>query len=169
MFNLVSFTTGSVLVGVVVTLLFAIIMAVCVPLLFGKQHTSLSYVAIVLFALVLLVLNIFFVGLASSKIELENYRDSYEYRLLQKGTDLLDQVSPELADFVSVVLGSDDSDGAINNVIEEINKYLWINGILCVVVFVIGVITTYKMAGQNTIKRKGHSRSVRRVPAHDDF
>ena len=169
MFELATFAIGSVLLGILVTLIAAIAMLLCVPFLFGKRHTPLSYAVTVLFALVLLVLNVTFAGLTNSKEKLIDYQHSYEYNLLQKGTSMLEQISPELSDFATALLGTDENGETIECQISRINKYLWIDGILCVVLFFIGVGVANVVAQQGAGNRKSHRGSARRVPTHDDF
>lgn len=170
MFELATFAIGSVLLGILVTLIAAIAMLLCVPFFFGKRHIPLSYVVTALFTLVLLVLNITFAGLVNSKEKLIEYQQSYEYNLLQKGTSMLEQISPELSDFASALLGTDEKGESIEYQISRINKYLWIDGVLCIVLFITGVGVTNVVAQQGTGNRKRSPRgSARRVPSHDDF
>lgn len=170
MFELATYSVGSVLLGILVTLIAATIMLLCVPFLFGRQHTLHSYVTIFLFTTILLVLNINFAGLIHSKEQLEDYQHNYEYNLLQKGTSILDKVSPDLSDFVSALLGGDESAEYIEYQINRINKYLWIDGILCVVIFIIGLGVVYAVAENKCgYKFRRQPRTVRKVPIHDDF
>lgn len=165
MFELATFAVGSVLLGILVTLIAAIAMLLCVPFLFGKQHTPMSYVVTVLFALILLVLNITFAGLVNSKEKLIEYQHSYEYNLMQKGTSMLEQISPELSDFANALLGTDENGETIEYQISRINKYLWIDGALCIVLFVIGIGVVSATAGSGKV-RQNRSYSDRGRSSH---
>lgn len=172
MFELATFAIGSVLLGIVVTLIAAIVLLLCVPFLFGKQHSPISYATTVLFTLVLLVLNITFAGLVNSKQKLIDYQNSYEYKLVQRGSDMLEQISPDVAGLVTELFSTEGTTADIEYQINRINKYLWIDGILCVILFVLGITLVNVAAGSqryNGTKRGSSGRTVRKIPTHDDF
>lgn len=171
MFELTTFTVGGVLLGFVITLIAAIILLLCVSLLFGKRHTPISYAITILFTLVLLVLNITFIGLVNSKQKLEDYQNTYEYKLVQKGSDILGQISPNVAGFVSELLFTEEATINVDYQLSCITKYLWINGILCIVLFGCGVVLVNALAGKQH-DRRSYTRTrgtTKRISSYDDF
>lgn len=170
MFELATFAIGGVLLGIVVTLIAAIVLC-CVPFLFGKQHIPISYATIVLFTFVLLVLNITFAGLVNSKQKLIDYQNSYEYKLVQRGSDMFEHISPDVAGLVTELFSTEGTTADIGYQINSINKYLWIDGILCVILFVFAIVIVNAVAGiqRHNGSKKNSGRTVRKIPIHDDF
>ena len=111
-----------------------------------------------------------FVGLCEAKGALEDAQNSSEYQLLQKGEDLLEQYSPEIASIVSEYFSTDASSYVILRQIKQINKYLWLDGILTLVLIALGAGGAL-LTGEKTRSRRGSSRSSssRHRSGIDDF
>lgn len=157
MIDLISFSVGVILLAIVIALVAFAVMVFAVPLVGNRSLAPLSYLAALIFTIILAVFNSFFIGLIETKNQLERFEHSPEYRLMQRGQDLLGEYSEDLADIVGLFIGEDVSVETIAYQKSQINKYLWINGLLCVVVFVIGVFAVKSTAQR---KRKYSSRSL---------
>lgn len=150
MIDLISFSVGVILLAIVIALAAFAVMVFAVPLIGNRSLSPLSYLAALIFTIILAVFNSFFIGLIETKKQLERFEHSPEYRLAQRGQELLGEYNEDLADIVGLFIGEDVSAETIAYQKSQINKYLWINGLLCVVVFVIGVIVV-----ASTAQRKG--------------
>lgn len=140
MIDLISFSVGVILLAIVIALVAFVVMIFVVPLVGNRSLSPLSYLAALIFTIILAVFNSFFIGLIETKNQLERFEHSPEFRLVQRGQELLGEYNEDLADIVGLFIGEDVSAETIAYQKSQINKYLWINGILCVVVFVIGVV-----------------------------
>lgn len=157
MFTLISFSIGVVLLAIVVALVAFAVMIFAVPLIWKRPLSPFSYFAALVFAIILAVSNSFFIGLMETKSQLECFEHSPEFRLVQRGQELLGEYSGDLVDVIELFIGEDVSAETISYKKSQINKYLWINGILCIVVFVIGMIVVYVFAGPNVKRQKVNS------------
>lgn len=174
MSELMTFSAGSILIGVLITLIAACVLIMSVPLLFNRTHTPLSYGIVILFSLILLGCNCAFVGLVRTKEAIKEFQHSQERSLMSKGADLLsagtewleENVSPELAAFASALLDpTDNIDDTLNRKIAQINRYMWTIGISTVLLFFLGIGAAYLTAGGGgSYRRGGGSRRMR--PEH---
>lgn len=169
MFQFLNFDFSSILIGLLVALVGGLLMYMSV-LLANKQHTPLSLCVVALFSIIVFVMGVCFVGLCEAKGALEDAQNSSEYQLLQKGEDLLEQYSPELASIVSEYFSTDASSYVILGQIKQINKYLWLDGILTLVLIALGAGGAL-LTGEKTRSRRGSSRSSssRHRSGIDDF
>lgn len=165
MFEIALFSVGSVLLGIVISIVAAIIMLLSVNIVSDKRHTPLSYITVMLFTLLLLVFNVLFIGLLNAKDKIIEYQNSTEYRLIQNGVGFLDQISPELSEVANALIGDDVMKDALEEKISQINEYLWIDGAICIVVFVLGVVLTNMLAmnGGRDYSRRSVGRPQRRT------
>lgn len=143
MFHLATCTFGIIAIAFVISIVACVMLLLSVNLFkTNASHTPLSICVAVCVALVLWLFNSAFVGLIKSKNLLEDYQHSSECKLIQKGESLLSSVSPELFELVDSIYGEECSTQQIEYKKQQINKYLWIDGCLCVIVFLIGVWAT---------------------------
>jgi uncharacterized membrane protein YbhN (UPF0104 family) len=139
MYNALFFTLSGVIVAVLIALIAAVAVWLLVTAGWSKRHNPLSIGVIVLVALSLMLLNVRFAVLQKQKSELEQFENSIEYRLMQTGTGLLADLSPDIASWMDSLIGDNISPQTINAEIERINKRMWLVGIGCLLVFVAGV------------------------------
>ncbi|MBQ0088075.1 MAG: hypothetical protein KBT27_01935 [Prevotellaceae bacterium] len=153
MFHLATFTFGIIAIAFVISIVAFVLLLLFVNLFkTNASHTPLSICIAVCIVLVLLVFNSVFMGLVRSKNLLEAYQHSSEYKLIQKGESLLSSVSPELFELVDSIYGEECSTQQIEYQKQQINKYLWIDGCLCVIVFLIGVWATMSLCKKRHIR-----------------
>lgn len=143
MFHLATCTLGIIAIAFVISIVAFVLLLLSVNLFKANAyHTTLSICIAVCVALVLWLFNSVFVGLVKSKNLLEDYQHSSEYKLIQKGESLLSSVSPELFELVNSIYGEEYSTQQIEYQKQQINRYLWIDGCLCIIVFFMGVWAT---------------------------
>lgn len=168
MFDLASFSFGSIAIGVVISLVAFMGCIVIIRLCAGNRtFTPVSYLVLAATILILLVLNVVFCGLVRSKHLLDNYQQTSEYQLLQRGGDALNAISPDLYDIATIFIGEEHFAEAIETQKSRINQYLWADGIVCVLIFMIGVCITCSLMTKSHHSANHHTG--RHVPAHDNF
>jgi len=161
MFKYLSFTFGSFFIGLIVSLIALIVLIASINLWNSKRkHTPISYCVAALFAVILLVLNVTFCGLVKAKNQLDELQQSTEYRILNNGVDLINSYNTEWGAIASALIGGETSKEVIEQKKIEISKYLWIDGALCVVLFIMGMWATYATTEKN-IRISHSSRSHR--------
>ena len=165
MIDLISFSVGVILLAIVIALVAFAVMVLAVPLIGNRSLAPLSYLTALIFTIILAVFNSFYIGLTETKNQLERFEHSPEYRIAQRGQELLGENNEDLADMVGLFIGEDVSAETIAYQKSQINKYLWINGLLCVVVFVIGVGVVIATAGSGKV-RQNRSYSDRGRSSH---
>ena len=169
MFHFLTFDFSSILVGLLVALVGGLLIYMSV-LIANKEHTPLSLCVVVLFSIIEFVMGVCFVGLCETKSALEDVQQSSEYQMLQKSEELLEQYSPKLASIVSDFFSTDTNSYYILRQIKQINKYLWIDGILTLVLICLGaggaLLTADKKRSRRGSSRSGSSRHRSGI---DDF
>lgn len=157
MVNLVSFSFGIVVIAFVVT---------CVMILFlvilpqmrktGRSFSSMSYFIIALFGGLLLLCNIIFGGLLKTKSELDEIEHSLEFRGIQYVDELLSVYAPDAHSILANVLYSDNIVEQIEQKKIAIKKYLWIDGVFELVLFLLGLLLISESM-QNVLARRSYT------------
>lgn len=126
MFELAEYTVGSVIVGITVSVIaIAVLFFILKVIGRRKSHTPFSIGAAVLFSVLLIVLNIVFCGLVRAKNDAtESVQQGKIFEL--RGADS------------SFCISFDE-----NSEIKKINKYLWLDGLLCFGIFMAGILASY--------------------------
>lgn len=149
MFELAKYTVGSVIVGITISVIaIAVLFFVLKVIGRRKSHTPFSIGAAVLFSTLLIVFNIVFCGLVRAK------NDATEY--VQQGKIF------ELRGVDSSFSISFDE----NSEVKKINKYLWLDGFLCLGIFMAGILASYGFM-EKPIKKV--SNANRCYGYNDDF
>lgn len=168
MFDLASFSFGSIAIGVVISLVAFIGSIVIIRLCAGNRtFTPASYLTLAATILILLVLNVVFCGLVRRKQQLDNYQQTSEYQLLQRGGDALNAISPDLYDIAAAFIGDEHFAEAVETRKSQITRYLWADGIACILIFIIGVCVTCSLMAKSRLSSNHHTG--RHVPSHDNF
>lgn len=141
MFKLLSCSFGAVAVAILVTVVLILLMAILPQMLQKNQRfSSVSYLLLALFGVLVLSADIIFAGLVKTRNTIEDFQYSVEYRTMQYAEEALSTYAPNLHGMLEDVLGEDYTDLQLQRQIEAINKYLWIDGIVAAVLFVLGIL-----------------------------
>lgn len=169
MFHFLNFDFSSILIGLLVALVGGLLMYMSV-LIANKEHTPLSMCVVALFTIIVFVMGVCFVGLCEAKGALKDVQNSSEFQLLQKGEDILEQYSPEIASIVSEYFSTDASSYVILRQMKQINRYLWLDGILALVLIALGAGGALLTAEKKRYRRGStRSSSSRHRSGMDDF
>lgn len=175
MFRLATFAAGPVIIGVLVTIISVLTLFVLVQMVKSNgKHTPISYMVGAIVAGLLLFTNVTFCGLVSSKNALADMEMSPEYRMAQRGPEMLSNVSPVLSEMASLLMESTImSPEILEYRRQEINKYLWLLAIVSVVIYSIGgcmMAVTIGNSGRRYRSRpnmgRGENNYVRRERMH---
>lgn len=169
MINYLFFNFEGVIIGLLVALVGGLLMYMSV-LIANKEHTPLSMCVVALFTIIVFVMGVCFVGLCEAKGALKDMQNSSEFQLLQKGEDILEQYSPEIASIVSEYFSTEASSYVILRQMKQINRYLWLDGILTLVLIALGAGGAL-LTAEKKRNRRGSTRSSssRHRSGMDDF
>lgn len=137
MFQYLVFNLESVLVGLIVSIIVTILLFLCVQI-WNKKHTPISIGILLLLSVVYFVLSASVVGMTRTKQELRDYQQTTEYKLVQKGTEMLSAFSPDLYEMISPIIGNDLTGEYIEQECEKITKYQWLTIILGILLLFLG-------------------------------
>ena len=141
MFKLISCSFGVVAVAVLATAVLVLLMTILPQAMkSNKRLSSMSFLMLALFGVLLLSANVIFGGLVKTKNLLEDVEQSSEYRVMQYADDALSTYAPNLHIILEDVLGEDYTTLQLQRKKESVNKYLWIDGIVVVVFLVLGLL-----------------------------
>lgn len=140
MFRLATFAAGSVFIGLLITIISTLVLFVIVQMIKGNgKHSPISYMVGAIVASLLLITNVTFCGLVSSKNALTDMEMSPEYRMAQHGSEMLSNISPVLSEIASFVMeDSIMSPEMLEYQRQKINGYLWLLAIISIVIFCVG-------------------------------
>lgn len=141
MFHLATYTFISVLLGIVIALVSVLIVVFIAPMLGNnRKFTAFSCIIIAILFCVFIITDISFCGLVSTKNTLEQIEQSSKYRMAQQTVDYAANLHPILADVASVLMEDTIiSPEQLKMQKEEINKSLWILGIIKFVLLILGI------------------------------
>lgn len=140
MFRLATFATTPILVGIIITVILTLILFVLVQITKSNSKFSpITYIAGAVVAGVLLLTSITFCGLVSTKNALTELEMSPEYRMAQRGSDLLSNINPILSEVASLIMETSIiSPESLEHQRQEINKDLWLLAVIAILVYAIG-------------------------------
>lgn len=153
------------IIGIILAIVAAAVMFLFITAAMNKRHNGQSILSVLIVTLVLLILNIRFGILLNEKDALDAYQSSIEYRLRGTGTELASSVSPEISDWITMLLGENKTPETIAAERHSVVVHLWITGLCTFLFFALGLWLASAVAVQGygaasrTSGRASYSRS----------
>lgn len=159
MFKYLLFNSESVMIGLLVAVIVALILFFIVRLL-GKNHNVISLAVVLVITVLFFVIGVLFSGMASSKSMLLEYQTT-TMGYAQQLTDQIANYSPRLSEFLAT-FSEGISAEYVANQCQQITKYQWLTGILGVLFLIIGAIAAYYTADAPRSAGRGRSSRTHR-------
>jgi hypothetical protein len=154
MFKLASFSFGCVAIALLVTVVLVLLLIILPQAIKSNKRLSpMSYLIVALFAVSLFITNIIFAGLVKTKNLLDSFEQTAEYRTMQYASEALNEYLPEVHGLLEGILGSDYTAVQLQREQEMIKQYLWIDGAVVGVLFLLGMmLVTVAMEGGGSMR-----------------